>query len=100
MNKLVLALATVATLGLSTAAFAEDPSASTRERVQPATQSQSHVTHNVKASHRVGVKKVVRHDRGLHRGFSHSRHYGYHKGKKVVIKHAPANRAVKMRTTS
>ena len=35
MKKLVLALATVATLGLSTAAFAEDPT-STQQHVQPA----------------------------------------------------------------
>jgi Ni/Co efflux regulator RcnB len=99
MKKLVLALATVATLGLSTAAFAEDPT-STQQRVQPA-HSQTPVSHNVKASHRIGVRKVVvRHDRGLHHGFLHSRHYGYDKGKKVVIKHTPTNRTLKTKAAS
>ncbi len=56
MNKLVLTLATVATFGLSTAAFAQNPAASTptastQERVQPA-QSQAPVAHKVRASHR------------------------------------------------
>ncbi len=99
MKKLVLALATVATFGLSTAAFAEDP-APTLQRAQP-TQSQTHVSHNMKASHRIGVRKVVvRHDRGLHRGFLHSRHYGYNKGKKVVIKHTPTHRTLKTKAAS
>jgi nucleoid-associated protein YgaU len=92
MNKLVLTLATVATFGLSTAAFAQNlaastPTASTQERVQPAP-SQAPIAHKVRASHRVGAKKavVVRH-RILHRGVSHAPHY-----KKVVVKHMPANR--------
>jgi hypothetical protein len=78
MNKLVLTLATVATFGLSTAAFAQNPaastpSASTQERAQPA-QSQAPVAHKARASHRAGAKKavVVRH-RTLHRGGFHVR---------------------------
>jgi hypothetical protein len=43
---------------------------------------------------------VVRHDRGLHRGFLHSRHYGYDKGKKVVIKHTPTDRTLKTKAAS
>ena len=31
------------------------------------------------AHHRHGVNKLVQHDRGLHRGFGHSRHQGYAK---------------------
>jgi len=104
MNKLVLALATVATFGLSTAAFAQNPAASTpttstQERVQPA-QSQA-VAHKMRASHRAGAKKVVvvRH-RTLHRGVSHARYYGYHNGKKVVVKHMPSHRAVRTKASS
>jgi hypothetical protein len=92
MNKLAFALATIATLGLSTAAFAASP--------QQSAQSQTHATHHVKKLHRAGVNKVVvRHDRGLHRGFVHSRHYGYQKNKKVVIKHTPA-KTVKTKASS
>ena len=99
MKKLVLALATVATFGLSTAAFAEDP-APTPQRVQPA-QSQTHATHHVMKRHRAGVNEVVgRRDRGLHRGFVHSRHYGYQKNKKVVIKHTPTHRMLKTKAAS
>jgi hypothetical protein len=38
--------------------------------------------------HRAPVRHVtvVRHDRGLHRGFVHSRHYGYGKAKVVKLK--------------
>jgi hypothetical protein len=105
MNKLVLTLATVATFGLSTAAFAQNPpastpTASTQERVQPA-QSQAPVAHKVRTSHRASAKKavVVRH-RTLHRGVSHARHYGHDNGKKVVVKHMPANRTVRTKTSS
>jgi hypothetical protein len=33
-------------------------------------------------------------------GFLHSRHYGYAKNKKVVIKHTPATKTVKTKTSS
>jgi hypothetical protein len=99
MNKLAFALATIATLGLSTAVFAQASTTAPPQRVQ--SQSQTHATHHIKKPHHVGVNKVVvRHDRGLHRGFVHSRHYGYHKNKKVVIKHAPSNRTVKTKASS
>ena len=105
MNKLVLALATVATFGLTTAAFAQNPAASTpttsrQERVQPA-QSQALVAHKMRASHRAGAKKVVvvRH-RGVHRGVLHARHYGHHNGKKVVVKHMPGHGTVRTKASS
>ena len=95
MKKLAFALATIATLGLSTTVFAQtSTTASTPQRVQTS-QSQTHVTHHVKKWHAASVN-----DRGLHRGFSHSRHYGYGKNKKVVIKHAPATRTVKTKASS
>jgi hypothetical protein len=100
MNKLAFALAAIATLSLSTAVFAQASTAASPQRVQSA-QSQKHATHHVKKRHHVGVNKVVvRHDRGLHRGFLHSRHYGYAKNKKVVIKHTPATKTVKTKAAS
>jgi hypothetical protein len=98
MNKLAFALATIAALSLSTTVFAQAPTAASPQRVQSA-QSQTHATHHVKKRHRVN-KVVVRHDRGLHRGFLHSRHYGYAKNKKVVIKHTPATKTVKTKAAS
>jgi hypothetical protein len=100
MNKLAFALATIATLSLSTTVFAQAPTTASPQRVQPA-QSQTHATHHVKKRHHPGVNKVVvRRDRGLHRGFLHSRHYGYAKTKKVVIKHTPATKTVKTKAAS
>ena len=99
MNKLAFALATVATLGLSTAVFAQASNTVSPQRVQSA-QSQTHATHHVKKRHRAGVNKVlVRHDRSLHRGSLHARHYGQ-KNKKVVIKHAPATKTAKTKAAS
>jgi CubicO group peptidase (beta-lactamase class C family) len=105
MNKLVLVLTTVATLGLSTAAFAENAPASTptpastQQRVQ-LPQSQRPVIHKMRASHRAGAKKVlvVRH-RTLHRGV-YARQYGYDSGKKVVVKHVPANKTARTKASS
>jgi Ni/Co efflux regulator RcnB len=101
MNKLVLVLATVATFGLGTAAFAASPStASTQERVQPA-QSQASGAHKMKASHRAGTKKVmVGHHRTVHLKASHARHYRHDNGKKVVVKHVPANKTTKTKASS
>ena len=101
MNKLVLALATVAAFGLSTAAFAEAPNAPTSAvstQIQP-TQSQAPAAHKVRASHRAGEKKVVgRHL--LHRTASHVRHYGHDRGKKVAVKHLPSKKTVTPKTAS
>jgi len=101
MNKLVLALATVAAFGLSTAAFAENPTASTSiasTQSQPA-QSQAPVAHKMRASHQAGAKKVVRHHT-LHRRVSHARHYGHDHGKRVAVKHMPAKKTVTTKTAS
>ena len=99
MNKLVLVLATAATFGLGTAAFAASPStASTQERVQPA-QSQVTGAHKMKANHRAHGKKVMaRHHRTGH--LKHARHYRHDNGKKVVVKHMPANRTTRTKSSS
>ena len=98
MNKLAFALATVATLGLSTAVFAQASNTASPQRVQSA-RSQTHATHHAKKWHRAGVSKVlVGHDGSPHRG-SFSRHYGQ-KSKKVVIKHAPATKTAKTKAAS
>ena len=101
MNKLVLVVATAATFGLGTAAFAASPStASTQERVQPA-QSQATGAHKMKASHRAGAKKVmVRHHRSVQLKASHARHYRHDNGKKVAVKHVPVNRTTRRKASS
>ena len=101
MNKLVLVLATVATFGLSTAAFAASPStASKQERVQSA-HSQTTGAHKMRASHRAGAKKVmVGHHRTVHLRASHARHYRHDNGKKVVVKHVPANKTTRTKASS
>jgi hypothetical protein len=81
MNKLAFTLATVAALGLSTAAFAQtSTTTSTSQRVQPM-QSQTHATKHVKKRH-------------------HARHYASHKGKKLAVKHTPATKTVKTKAAS
>jgi hypothetical protein len=64
MNKLVLALATVAALGLSTAAFAENPAvpASAASTQKAATPSKA-PAHKMRASHRLGAKHQTLHPR-------------------------------------
>jgi|SoiMethySBSTD1v2_1073268.scaffolds.fasta_scaffold4750866_1 hypothetical protein len=56
MNKIVLALATVATLGLSTAAFAENPTSSIKERAQPV---QSHNGPGREGPHTAATRPVA-----------------------------------------
>ena len=90
MNKIALALAMVATLGLSTAAFAENPA----QRVQPA---QSHAaSHKMGMSHRVGAMKYVM----AHRPHRNPLHHTYNSGAKNLAKHVTANKAVKTKTSS
>jgi hypothetical protein len=93
MHKLVLALATVAAFGLSTAAFAQTPAASTStpSTQSKTAQSQAPVAHKMRASHRAGAKKVVRHHVRHHR-VTQTRHNGH--GKKVAVKHMPAKKTV------
>jgi len=101
MNKLVLVLATAATFGFGTAAFAASPStAATQERVQPA-QSQATGAHKMKASHRADGKEVMaRHHRTVHLKASHARHYRHDNGKKVVVKHVPGNKTMRTKVSS
>jgi hypothetical protein len=105
MNKLVLAFATIATLGLCTAVFAQNPTASTstastRDRIQPP-QSKAPVAHKMRASHPVGAKKVaVAHHRGLHRKVLYARHYGHDNANKLVVKHMPANKTPRTKASS
>ena len=81
MRKLALALAATAALGLTAPSFVGEAAAAQGLKV-----AQADVKVKVRHGDRRSVKKVtVRHDRGLHRGWSHSRHYGAIK-KKVVIK--------------
>jgi hypothetical protein len=97
----MLVLATAATFGLSTAAFAASPpTASTQERIQPA-QSKATGAHKMKASHRADGKKVMaRHHRTVHLKASHARHYRHDNGKKVAVKHVPAKRTTKTKASS
>jgi len=103
MRKLGLILATTALFGLTAPAFAIEASTGAKVRtpaaqanVQAKAQAKTHAKTNAKANAKTnagvkskttvharhesrGVNKTVQHDRGLHRGFTHSRHYGYAK---------------------
>ena len=74
MKKLLVALAGAAALWLTVPTLANEASASTEQDIQTAATDVSAMNrrHHVR-SHR------VHRDRGLHRGFSHSRHLGYGK---------------------
>jgi hypothetical protein len=86
MRKFALALATTAMLGMAAPAFAIESGTAAQTRTPVA---QANVNANVKAKTNVnsmkmvhrrhGMNKLVQHDRGLHRGFTHSRHFGYAK---------------------
>ena len=70
MSKTMLVLATVAMLGLSGAAFAENAAPAMKEGVQP-THTQASVTHKKRLSHRVGARKsavAYRHNRIIKSG--------------------------------
>ena len=83
MRKLALALAAAATMAFTAPAFAASDAPAASGRIQLA---QADVKVKVKSGDRRVVRKkvIVRHDRGLHRGWRHSRHYGARKT--VVIK--------------
>jgi len=101
MNKLVLALVTVAGFGLSTAVFAETPAPPTSAvstQTQPA-QSQAPAAHKMRATHRASGKKVVRHHT-LHRKASQARHYRHDRARKVAVKHMPSKKVVTPKTAS
>ena len=86
MNKIVLALATVATLGLSTAAFAQNPTASTQKHVQ-------HVQSRAPGAHKMRSGN-------LHRVTWHPQHFSHAKGKKVAGKHLAAHKTAKTKASS
>ena len=101
MNKIVLALATVATLGLSTAAFAQSSAVSTQKHVQHV-QTRTPAAHKMRVSHRTGVKKVTvaaRHG-NMHRVMSHPQHFSHAKTKKVTGKHVAAHKTAKTKASS
>jgi hypothetical protein len=86
MRKFALALATTAMLGMAAPAFAIESgtAAQTRAPVAQATananlKAKTNVNSMKMVNRRHGMNKLVQHDRGLHRGFTHSRHYGYAK---------------------
>jgi hypothetical protein len=100
VNKLVLAFATVAVFGLSTAAFAQNPAASTQVRVQPL-RSHAAVAHGMRESHRTDLKKVAAAPhRSPHRGMSHARHYVHNNGKKVVVGHMTTHKVARTKASS
>jgi len=92
VNKIMLALAMVTTIGLTTTAFAgTTPS---MKDVQPA-QSHASVAHKKHASHRVGAKRiVVVHN---HKAYRHCSHYT---SKKHIAKHVAAKKATVTKASS
>ena len=89
MRKITVALASVAILGLAAPATANEKAAS-QDLIQLA---QADVKVKVR-SERPRNKVVIRHDRGRHVGFSHSRHLGY--GKSVtIVKKRPGATVIK-----
>jgi hypothetical protein len=81
VRKFALALATISILGMAAPAFAMESKTATQTRTPVA---QTSVSTNAKRMaevdhYRHGMNKAVQHDRGLHRGFTHSHHYGYEK---------------------
>jgi hypothetical protein len=78
MKTFALALVTALALGLSSPSFVGEAAA------QGLKMAQADVSVKVGGPRGTVKKVVVRRDRGLHRGWRHSRHYGA--TKKVVIK--------------
>jgi hypothetical protein len=96
MSKTMLVLATVAMLGLSSAAFAESAAPAMKQGAQP-THSQASVTHKKRLSHRVAARKsAVAYRHNPHHQVWQASHQANSNGKKSLPKHASANR--KMRT--
>ena len=94
MRKLGLILATTALFGFAAPAFAIEASTAAQART-PAAQANVHAgvkaKAHVQARHQNrGVNKMVQHDRGLHRGFTHSRHLGYAQSHRPAV-HAKAH---------
>ena len=94
MKKLALAMAAAAAMAFSAPAFAANDAAPARMQL-----AQADVKVKVKSGDRRVVRKkvIVRHDRGLHRGWRHSRHYGARKTV-VVKRQGPHGTVVKKKT--
>lgn len=87
MNKLAFTLATLAALGLGTAAFAQTSATPSTPKAVQSTKSTAHVTKQVKKRHHAATNKTTR-------------HHASPKGKKVVTKHAPATKTMKTKAAS
>ena len=98
MNKTMLVLATVATLGLSSAAFAESAAPAMKQGAQP-THSQASVTHKKRLSHRVAARKsAVAYRHNPHHQVRHTSHQA--NGKNSLVKHATANKKMRTKASS
>jgi len=106
MKRVALALAAVGALALAAPSFANDQLAQANIGVNAGTGAGANVggtsvgtSTNVGAGAKVGTRTRARaqvnaavtstHDRGLHRGFTHSKHYGYgkeHKRHSVTVR--------------
>ena len=91
MNKLAFTLATVAALGLGTAAFAQTSTTASSPKAVQSSQQQAQPTQQVKQSRAQATKHVNKRH--------HARHYASHQGKKVV-KHTPAIKTMKTKASS
>ena len=102
MNKLV-PLAAVVMLGLSTAAFAQNPAASmttppSQNSIQ-LPQSKAPAAHKMRTSHYRGAKKtVIAYHHNQHHKAAQARHH--ENGKKVAVKHEPASKGPKIKASS
>jgi hypothetical protein len=98
MSRTMLVLATVAMLGLSSAAFAENAAPAMKDGVQPA-HLQVSVTHKKRLSHRVGARKAgvaYRHNPDHH--VRHAWHQA--NGKKRLAKHAAVHKKMRTKASS
>ena len=94
----MLALVTVATIGLTSAAFAE--TTPSMKDVQPV-QSQASVTHKQKVSHRIGGKKVVvAYHHAHYRTAARATHHSHYTGKKHHAMHVVAKKTLRAKTSS
>ena len=92
MNKLALALATVAALSLSTVAFAQTSGPRSPSKAAQSAQPQAQATQQAKQSQKHAANPA--------KNRHHARHYASHKGKKVVVKHTPAANTMKTKAAS
>jgi hypothetical protein len=100
MSKTMLVLATVAMLGLSGAAFAENAAPVMKEGVQ-STHTQTSVTQKKRLSHRLGARKsAVAYRHNLHRQVRHASHQANSNGEKSLPKHAIADKKMRTKASS